>query len=241
MRIISFDIETFPIVAYTWGPKWEANLLKVTQQIRLAMFAYKVLGDKRVYVHALPDYETPRELVQALWTVFDEADVLIAHNGKNFDIRQSNAFFLEFGFPPPSAYQVIDTKQVAKRHFRLPSNSLDDLAAFFNIPGKLATGGMDLWWDCMDNKPEAWNKMRRYNRQDVVVLEKVYLTMRSWMPNHPNLNVAMDRPEGCPSCGGKNVIRRGFAFTRTGKTQRYQCQDCSAWSSGRSETIAVVR
>lgn len=240
MKIGLVDIETFPLRAFSWGPKWEANLLKITEPIQLAMFAYKTLGEKEVYAIGLPDVKNEKALVKELWRVFDQYDVLIAHNGARFDFTMGNAFFAQQGLKPPSPYQVIDTKLVAKRYFRFTSNKLDDLGTFLELGRKEQTGGMELWWDCMDNKPAAWAKMRRYNKQDVLLLEKVYLKLRPWMVNHPNSNVSDGTTMNCPTCAGANLIRRGFNFSKTAKRQRYVCMSCRSWSNGPTIKTDVI-
>jgi hypothetical protein len=44
-----------------------------------------------------------------------------------------------------------------------------------------------------------------------------------------------DDPESdvCDRCTSVNLRSEGFAFTQTGKYQRYQCRDCGKW--GRSK------
>ena len=246
-RRACIDIETFPILGHTWGPKWEANLLDVVQRIRLASFAWKWFGEPTTHCLALPDMpgyeknkESDRELVQELWKVFDEADILVAHNGKAFDFKQSNAFFVQNDIKPPSPYVVIDTKTEAKRYFKFPSNSLDDLGQYLGVGRKERTGGMDLWWDCMDGKPDAWRRMKRYNKQDVVLLEKVYEKIMPWMNTHPNLNVYEDRIKCCKICLGSRLQSRGSQIRRNGRVIRYVCQDCGAWNQGaytKSDTL----
>lgn len=246
-RIVLYDIETFPNVSYTWG-KWEQDVIEFIREHKLASFSWKVLGEKTVHVVGLPDFKIyskdkfdDSELTRALWKVFDEADVLIAHNGNSFDIKQSNAFFIRNGLPPPSPYQVIDTKLVAKRYFRFNSNKLDDLGDFFGLGRKVGTGGFQLWLDCMAGDPKAWKKMYTYNKQDVLLLERIYLHMRPWMKDHPNVNTYTERQESCPHCSSFNIQRRGFNFSRTGKTQRFQCKDCYAWSAGKSKVVVTIK
>lgn len=246
-RIVLYDIENFPNVGYSWG-KWEQNIIEFTRQHTLASFSWKVLGEKQVHVLGLPDFKEYKkdkfndyELTKALWNVFDEADILIAHNGNSFDIKQSNAFFIRNGFPPPSFYQTIDTKLVAKRYFRFNSNKLDDLGEFFNLGRKINTGGFELWLGCMSGDMKAWKKMYTYNKQDVVLLEKIYLHMRPWMTNHPNVNSFTGQQDSCPHCSSTRIQRRGFIVTRTGQTQRYHCTKCGAWSSGKTQTVVSIK
>jgi hypothetical protein len=40
----------------------------------------------------------------------------------------------------------------------------------------------------MNKDKQAWDMMKKYNIQDVVLLEKVYEKMLSWIRNHPNHN-----------------------------------------------------
>lgn len=217
---------------WAWGPKWETNLLRVDDPIRLASFAWKWADQKTIYCIGRDEVQSDLELVQALWDVFHKAQVIVAHNGKAFDVKQSNAFFLYHKLPPPSPSAVIDTKTEAKRYFKFYSNSLDDLAQYLGLGGKEHTGGIDLWWDCMDNKPEAWRKMKKYNKHDVWLLEKVYLKMRPWMRIHPNLNVFEDRVFNCKNCLSANLISRGKEPRNGGHKQRYQCKDCGTWNYG---------
>lgn len=246
-RLCFLDIETFPILGYAWGPKWETNLLKEKTPIRLASFAYKWAGEKTVHCVALPDLaqyevdrESDRELVQELWEIFDKAQIIVAHNGKAFDIKQSNAFFARHHMKPPSWYVVIDTKTEAKKYFRFSSNSLDDLGEYLNVGRKERTGGIDLWWDCMDGKPEAWKKMKRYNKQDVVLLEKVYEQLRPWMKTHPNLNVYEDRVMSCKYCLSMNLIRRGNSPRKNGHVPQWFCKDCTGWNYGKFVSYETI-
>ena len=76
--------------------------------------------------------------------------------------------------------------------------------------------------------------MRKYNPQDVVATEKLYLKLRPWIENHPNLPVMHDVSElSCPACGSTDLDRRGFAFTNVGKYPRFRCNHCGKWTRGR--------
>lgn len=239
MKILLFDIETSPIISYTWGI-WEQNVLEVKQDWHLLCFAYKWLGEKKVHTVALPDLSTykrdrnnDRELVRHLWQLFNEADIIIGHNGDNFDIKKVNARFLAHGLTPPSGYRTIDTVKVARKYFAMNSNKLNDIGKYLGLGEKLSTGGFQLWLDCMAGDMVAWDKMVRYNKQDVVLLEKVYLALRPWIKGHPNLNVVED---GCPSCGCNTLQKRGFGYNQVGRYQRFQCTSCHAWSKGPTES-----
>lgn len=237
--IIVFDIETFPIRALTWGPKWEANLLEIEEYCRLASFSYKVVGEKKTYVYG-QNTLSYKQLVVELWKMAEKADILIAHNGKSFDVKMMNVFFIDQGLLPPSPYRLIDTKLEARKYFRFPSNSLNDLAHFLGLGQKEETGGFSLWKKCAEGDEKAWKKMLSYNKQDVDLLEQVYLKMRPYMSNHPTV------PGMACICGCTVFHKRGFEYNtnRSKRRQNFRCRDCRVSKYGvwekTSESTSIV-
>lgn len=240
-KVVLLDIETAPNLGWIWG-KYEQDVIAFEQQWFLLCFSYRWLtaeGDG-VRCCALPDYDGYAEapthdgkLTQALWGVFDEADVIIAHNGDAFDIKKANAKFIQHELPPPSPYKTIDTLKIAKKHFKFESNKLNDLGEYLGVGHKASTGGFGLWKRCMDGDVDAWEKMRAYNVQDVALLEKVYYKLRPWSSSHPNLSLYSNSNDlRCPTCGSEHIQKRGSAYTRLQVRQRLQCQECSAWFQG---------
>lgn len=220
-----FDLETSLIEALTFGPMWEADLVYIIKHAELLCFSYKELGSRKAYVYSQRGFKTQKELIGKLWEMANEASVLIAHNGKSFDVRMMNTFFIANGFPPPAPYKLIDTKLVAKRYFRFPSNSLNELAAFFGLEGKMDTGGKELWLKCRAGDEKAWSKMERYNKRDVVLLEEVYQIMEPWIENHPDKKIYVPG-KGCHRCGEEDTQKRGMKPRVIGWVQEYLCKKC---------------
>lgn len=226
-------------MGFTWG-YYEQTLLKILAQSQIICVAWKWLDEPTTHVRALSDYKgyragklDDRLLVAQIWKLLDEADVVTAHNGDKFDIPKMNSRFVFHEMKPPSFYKTVDTRKVAYKNFRFDANSLNELAQYFGFGKKEDTGGFKLWTDCMAGDLRAWAKMRKYNRQDVVLLEKIYLRLRPYMSDHPNLNVIAGKTGlSCHICESESVIRRGFAITRAGRKARYQCNGCGTWSSG---------
>lgn len=229
-KILFFDIETTPNVGYTWG-KYEQDVIDFKREWQLLSFAFKWQGDKTVKVFSRRG-RTERRLVELLWFVLDQADVVVAHNGQSFDVKKAKAKFLEYGMKPPTPFKVVDTKLIARAQFKFNSNSLNDLGKLLKIGKKMETGGFQLWLDCMAGKEKALLKMERYNKKDVVLLEKVYNKLKAWHPSHPNLSLFEGRP-GCPACGSKHVVKRGYNINIKSKAEKLQCQDCGHWSTGK--------
>lgn len=240
VRILEFDIETAPLQAYAWG-RWKQNIAmnQLAQDWTILTWAAKWYGEKEIMhdsVHYHGDIFDDSHICRSLHSLLDEADIVVAHNGDRFDIPRVNTRFLANGFAPPSPYKKIDTCSTAKRQFAFTSNRLDDLAQFLGVGKKAETGGFQLWVDCLHGDEAAFEKMIRYNKQDVRILDKVYKKLRPWMPNHPNIGVYVDDTEPrCPKCGSKRLQLRGFSYTQVGKYQRYQCleDNCASWSRGR--------
>ncbi len=247
--IILLDIETSPILGYTWTT-WDANVLKILQPGKIISVAWKELHSKTTTCKALNDYEgyvkgelDDRALIQEVWEVLDKADVVIAHHGKAFDLKKLNSRFIFYGLNAPSKYEVVDTKVSASRYFKFDSNSLNNLGQYLGLGSKESTGGFDLWLGCMQGNEVSWKTMKKYNIQDVVLLEKIYLALRPFIENHPNLNLLSKEPKVgciCPTCQSDRAIKRGFSTTKTGKKQRFQCLDCASWSSGPFERVKTL-
>lgn len=237
-RIAFYDLENAPSLGWYYDRWREGNIVQDEADWFLLSFSYQWLGEKKVHVRALCDYpgyeknktdDTP--LVRDLHKLFDEADVLVAHNGDRFDRRKANARFLGCNLLPPSDYRTVDTLKIARRQFMLTSNKLGDLGDFLGLGSKIPTIGFKLWRRCIDGDPQAWALMKRYNKRDVALLAQVYDRLKPWATNHPDLRAYSGRP-GCPTCQSTNVQRRGVRVQKTRKYERYHCQDCGTWITG---------
>ena len=176
------------------------------------------------------------QLVVGLHQLMEEADVVVAYNGNNFDRPVMNAEFLKYDLGPPPPSKMVDLYQVVKRQFRLISNRLDYVVRYLGHPeGKVDTGGFELWSRCLDGEAEAWEEMLTYNARDVEILEWLYHRLKPWIPNHPNhaLYVPAGGERVCPTCGSTHVQSRGVTHTSTMTYRRYQCMDCKTWSRER--------
>lgn len=232
-RILFFDIETSPNLAYVWG-KWEQDVISFKKEWELISFAYKWQGDSEVKCYTRADMpgNSEKKLVEKLWKLLNEADVVIAHNGDEFDNKKARAKFVQFGLKPPKPYKTIDTKKMAKSNFMFNSNSLNDLGETLKLGKKKDTGGFDLWLGCMAGNQDSWDKMASYNKQDVRLLEKVYDKLKIWDEKHIDLAQAAGFKDRCPICASMHIIGRGWAYARASKRARLCCKDCGHWFRG---------
>lgn len=241
MKILIYDIETSPNLAYVWG-KYQQDVIAYKEEWEILCFSYKWLGEREVHSVSKEGQGSDKRVCKALWKLFDEADVVIAHNGDSFDQKKAQARFMFWDLVPPSPYKSIDTRKVARKYFKFNSNKLDDLGQHLGLGRKVKTGGFELWLGCMSNDPVSWDKMRRYNERDVRLLEKVYLRMRPWIDGHPNVAISKGRPNGCPKCGHDKLKSYGVRKTATRQYTRYRCLKCGGFCHGKeSSPIEVGR
>lgn len=240
-RILVYDIETSPIIGYTWGV-WQQNVTHVLEDWQILSVAWKWLGEKElrcVGQDDLPGYvpgiNNDIEVVKKLRDLLDEADIVIAHNGNSFDQKKVQTRIIMHGLATPSPYKQIDTKIVAKRYFAFTRNNLKWIAKDLKVAQKGDPGGIETWQGCLAGDAKAWKHMKKYNKQDIPPLEDIYLKMRPWITNHPNMARISDRPEACPKCSAVNSMKKeGFSYTTVGKKQQYSCTKCGGWCTGRT-------
>lgn len=235
-KVIIVDIETSPEMAYVWG-RWKQNVApnQIIQRSYLLSFAWKYLGSEEVFADALPYYDkyeedkgNDGELVRSAWRILDNADVIVAHNGIKFDIAYLNTRFAFHGLPMPRPYKVVDTLAVAKKYFRFPANSLKELIAFFGFEEDKMDNSMDTWIKCMNGDADAWNYMVEYNKRDITTLENVYLKLRPYDKQHPNIRLYTDSDAiGCPCCGSERYsLLEKNAYTMQSVFESYRCKGC---------------
>lgn len=227
-KVLFFDIETAPNLAYVWG-KYEQDVIAFKEEWHLLSVAYKWLGDSKVYCITNKGQGTDdKNLAKHLRDLFDKADVVVAHNGDAFDIKKVRARFAYHDIKPPSQFASVDTMKVARRYFNLNSNRLNDLGIYFKVGEKVKHTGFDLWLGCLRDDAASWKLLEKYNKQDVVLLEKVYHKLLPWMDRHPNMALLHNR-DGCPKCGSSKVIKDGIRANSMAIQQQWKCKKCSGY------------
>jgi hypothetical protein len=121
-----------------------------------------------------PDVRTDdSELAAKVIEVLSSADVLYAHNGKDFDLRFLNSISLKYNLPRIRA-KLIDPVQIARRQYRIGSNALGSLANFLGLQESKMPVAPDTWrYALMDNDPESWQILRERCKSDVRLLNQV--------------------------------------------------------------------
>lgn len=234
-KVLIFDIETAPILGYVWG-LWDNNLSlnQVNSDWYVLSWSAKWLDKKEVmYMDSRnnTNIEFDKKLLQGIWKLLDEADIVVTQNGKKFDTKKLNARFIFHGFQPPSSYKHIDTLLLAKKYFGFTSNKLeymtDKLCVKYKKQKHDKFSGFELWKECLAGNLEAWKEMEKYNKYDVLSLEELYTKLIPW-DSSVNFNLYHDKEVHICKCGNKELIKNGYFYTQVSKFQRYKCKQCGA-------------
>lgn len=248
-KVLVLDIETAPIEAYVWG-LWEQNvgLDMIKSDWTILSYCAKWLDKKGLIyrdVREQKDVRNDKHLLGDLWTLLNEAEIVVAQNGQKFDIKKINARLIQAGFPPYAPLRVVDTMLAARRHFGFSSNKLAFLSDKLTSSPKSSHKkfpGFELWAECLKGNLAAWNEMEKYNKRDVVATEQLYVRLRPWIHNHPNLGAYQvpTKEHACPKCASTATQKRGLSVTQQGQYHRYQCQKCGGWSRGKERVLATT-
>lgn len=232
-KILVLDIEWKPTKAYVWQA-WKQDITpeKIIEHGGLLCVAAKWLGNKEVFFASeWSEYGKPG-MLGMVHSLLTEADAVITYNGDRYDIPKLMGEFALAGMLPPPPPTSIDVLKAVKK-LGLFMNRLAFVGPLFGVGGKLKHAGMDLWIQVEKGNAKAQDTMRRYNIQDVVLLEKLYNKLKPYIRNHPFLG---DRG-ACPACDGRVLQSRGYRRTKYFRVQRLQCQSCGSWHDGKREKI----
>ena len=239
-RILLWDIETSFNLATVFSLYQDRGIpyTALLQERYILCAAFKEHGKPGVWGHSLHHYtswdEDHRDDEEIVWRIYDElkgADAIVAHYGDAFDIKFFNSRAVYHGLPPLPPIIQIDTYKIAKQKFKFNSNRLDYLGEFLGCGRKLKTDH-SLWMGCWEGDEKAMEKMYKYNKQDVVLLDQVFSRLVPYVPSKVNYSLFNHEEVCCPVCGSTNYIRDERTYTRRGVFQRYECKDCMHWFQG---------
>jgi len=233
VRIVTLDIEYAPSVVHRWQ-LYGNDTTSVSQIVdagHLLCAAWKRHGEAGVSFGQGTRYDATGVGLGCIYRAVNDADVVVTYNGKKYDMPKLNSAFLEAGLGPPSPYQHVDLYQVIRKTFGEVKNSLEYVSQKYLGVGKTPHEGHDLWVKCMAGDPDAWERMREYNMNDVIITEQLYDKLLPWIPGHPNVLLYEDDRVGiaCPRCASTSYQKRGFKVASTRVYQQYQCNGCSGW------------
>lgn len=248
-----FDIEVSPNIGWFWKPDhymrvWHDNIIL---EGAIICICYKWAGESTVYSLTWDKKHNERKMLQTFIKVMNEADEVVTHNGDKFDIVWVRTRCIVNNVPMMPDYVSLDTYKAAKHNFNFMSNKLSHIAKVCGLGEKLDTGGSKLWkqvlmgetelenrdfWNrlILGNNKKALDKMVRYCKQDVRLLERVWEKMNPYIKPKSHFG---NSSNSCPECGSENIVINKYRTSAAGsKRVTFQCTDC-----GKYHTVPVAR
>lgn len=229
-KILFLDIETSPNIGYFWNCGRELSIghENIIQEREIICIGYKYLGEKKVHSVSW-NKKGDRDLLAKIVPVLQGADVVIGHNGDNFDIKWIKGRLLYHRLPPVTNLKSIDTLKLSRSNFNLNSHRLDYLSQYLFNKHKLKTD-FSLWKEVIAGNKKSLNYMVKYCKKDVQLLEQAFTEMAPYcerLPVHMGIiKHGGETPNSCPACGHLFCVKNGVLVSATGKYQKYKCVSC---------------
>jgi len=231
IKRLFFDIETSPMVCYSWRVGYNLNLSydNVIEDWKIICISYKWQDEDKVYSLKWDNNKCDKDMLKSFIKVMNEADEIIAHNGDRFDLKKIRTRCLHHRLPLFPNYRTLDTLKKAKSGFNFPNNKLDTIAQWLGVGAKIKHRGFDMWKDVVEGDKKALKEMVDYCDMDVVVLEDVYLTLQSYIKQNTHVGTLNGGWKySCPSCGSEDVEYNSLRMTAKGTPKRQMtCKCCS--------------
>lgn len=207
-RVTLLDIETSLVDVRVFGTgKQFINIDQFKSKTRLLTVAGGTLydlytkGADAIWAYGNHQYDTfeenpldDTELLDQIWTILDDSDVIIAHNAA-FDKGWLHGRFLELGWQLPSPYKVVCTYR-SLHGYNMNSKKLDSLSNTLIGTAKIKTD-FRLWDRCSDGDRDAFEQMLQYNIGDIYdTLYQVYVRTCAYY-SHKCVDLSIP---GVPSC-----------------------------------------
>lgn len=234
-RVLVADIETRYLTLEGWGLfNQNFSTEQIAEDWSILSYSAKWYDSDEVMYSDVSN-KTEDELLAELHKLLDEADFMVAHNGKRFDLKKIRARMVTRGFKPHSPVRVIDTLLVARKEFAFTSNKLMFLTKLLcKNNQKLAHeqfAGHKLWQAFLKGDPDAVRCMREYNIMDVVSLQELYDIIAPWSSDLPNFQVYYDE------VSTDGWVEDGYHYTNLAKYQRYRNKKTGQYRRGRTNLL----
>ncbi|CAB4121882.1 Ribonuclease H-like domain containing protein [uncultured Caudovirales phage] len=232
-RRLFFDIETSPNIGLFWEAGYKKNIdySNIIQERAIICICYKWEDEKEVYSLQWDSKQNDKTMLTKFILVANAANELVGHNGDKFDLAwiRTRCLFHKIDMFPK--YTTIDTLKVARSKFRFNSNRLNYIADFLGLGQKIKTE-YSLWKDILLRKDKvAMEKMIKYCKKDVVLLENVFKALSSHIDAKTHYGVAFGQGRGsCPECGSDDLLIKDRKILASGIIKLvYRCKTCGKY------------
>jgi len=232
-RRLFWDLETSPNIGLFWEAGYKKNIdySNIIKERGIICICYKWEDDDNVHYLNWDSKQSDKAMLKKFVEIANTSDEMIAHNGDKFDLSWIRTRCLFHRIPMFPSYKTIDTLKVSRSKFKFNSNRLDYIAQFLGMGKKIKTE-FSMWKDIFINKDKkAMEKMIKYCKMDVVLLEKVYKELSVHIEPKTHYGVLFGQDRGsCPECGSNDLHVSKYRTTTTGlKKIQYICNTCKKY------------
>lgn len=239
-RILFFDIETTPLLAWVWGLGkqriYHGQLHKARNMYDIICITY-CWNDGKPAKALTWGYKEQDSgpMINKFDNLVQQADIVIGKNSDRFDIKHINTQRMLAGLPgmPNWSMYSDDLEKQLRRHFAVPSQSLDYWSELLGLGGKIK---MDFqhWIDIVEQTPgkgrKAFNQMVTYGKKDTEDTRALWLKLEKHFTPRHNLNVLSG---GCKICGSDQLKPSRKRHTNNGVYREFYCREHDGYA-GRS-------
>lgn len=225
-KILIYDIETSRMQADVWwSGKQYVNGSQITSEPRIITIAWKWLGSDKVETLKWSKKQSDKKLITKFLKEYNKADMVIGYNNDNFDNRWINARALKYDLYVNVHVKSFDIMKQSKRLFRLPSYSMNYLAKYVGVETKLQHSGLSMWeaiqYGDRKQAKKAMKLMLKYNIQDIIVTEQVFLRVNKYMVSPIHIGILKgESKSSCQMCGNTETELIKTTVTTAGTIQR---------------------
>lgn len=223
---LNADFGIILCIGYTWLGSGKYNLIKITDTPEYKKF----IGDDS-------------GVVRAFAKVLSQADEQVTWYGKRFDEPFLRARSIAANLKPNEHFPPVnhtDLWETCRKELKLSSNRLASAQSFLQLPDSKTSVDRRHWNRASFGDKKSIKYILEHCILDIKVLEQAYYKLRPFIRTN-RFNRGIGIRFGCAICGSKNTQARGYRRTLTSLYQRYQCQDCGAWSSAPTSGRASER
>ena len=234
-KILFYDIETTPLLAYIWRPgkqvvrhqqlqkgKWSRN------HIICVTYCWDDDKPAKAIGWGYREQDTAR-VVEKFDSIIQQADITIGKNSDRFDVKHINAQRMFAGLPgmPEWANYTEDLEKQMRKQFNLPSQSLDYISEQLGFGGKIGMEFKD-WVNIVEQTRGdgllAYKKMLEYGCKDVEDTRAIWNHCLQHFTPKFNMATWNDKEMVCKTCGSSQIHKNG---TRIGGQTIYQQFFCN--------------
>lgn len=222
IKRLFWDIESAPNIGLFWRSGFKLNIgpENIIKERAIICIGYKWSHEKEAHILYWDKDQNDRKMLAEFIRVLEQADEIVGHNLDRFDMPWAKTRCLFHNLPPIPDCRQIDTLKWARSKFYFNSNKLDYIAKFLGLGGKIKTE-FGLWKDVLLNHcPKALNKMGKYCKYDVILLEKVWGKLSQLVPHKTHVGVLSGGEKWQnPRTGSTNVRVSKMRVTAGGVVQ----------------------